>query len=173
MCHIVTIAIVRTKGIAIQAFRSEGFDISRNDNRSLAGLFGSENASFDVTIEGCSCAFYQDRDGPDIDADHLRRKYQKRGWSEAKIRRALQQMLQAPRLIEQRRVRASFVPAVEAVVREAGRIQLFSHFYDGSFALEDVTDARSQSISLRKLVTEQGSFPQDTVLSISEDLFGN
>ena len=168
MCDIVTIAIDKSKAAAIQAFRSEGFDVSRNDNRSLAGLFGPEKAAFDVTFDGCSCAFYLDNNETDIDVDRLHKKYRKKGWAEAKIRRALQEARQAPRLIELQRLRASFVTAVEAVVVAARRIHLFSHFYSASSALEDLKHARRQSILLSELVTGQGSFPRDTVLSVSE-----
>ena len=171
MCDIVTVEVDRSKSATIQGFRSEGFDVSTNDDRSLAGLFGPEKAAFDVTIEGCSCAFYLDSVAMDIDADRLRRKYRKKGWSEAKIHRALSQMQHTPALLTTQRLRESFVTAVETVVMEAGRIQLFSHFYDGPMPdeLKSLKNCGRQSISLRELGSEPGYFPQDCVLSVSSE----
>src|SRR5687767_15023192 len=98
MCVIVTVGIAGFRGDATAPFRAAGFATRPAVNATSAAM--PRNAvRIDVTAAGCSCNFYSG-DTPQksaADPDAERRRYARKGWSQAKIERAIESSRSAHR----------------------------------------------------------------------------
>jgi len=93
MCRLVTIGVPKSLGSALTEFGGprDGLAITPSRNPHVAAIFPLTDLRLNVTVGGCSCdlvgGHYRARGG---DESHQRRRYEKLGWSRAKIDRALQ-----------------------------------------------------------------------------------
>jgi hypothetical protein len=130
----------------------------------------------------CSCDLYapprsESNANP---VPHLRREYEKRGWSEAKIQRAIKQAAAKVRQANRTEpgFRADVVDCVAALCRATGGVALFVHWYNGDVETErlsvgharrcrcDELPARTQQLTEGQLLvaTARGtSSPPDPV----------
>jgi hypothetical protein len=122
-----------------------------------------------VTCGGCSCALVE-HDGkrrqPDHDAERAR--LARRGWSTAKIERALAAKAEsASRPVERRGDDGviAFLQLVGHAVRECGALQVLAHFYKkGSLDAKAVELAAAVSMTLAEF--ERAPVPEDTLVTI-------
>src|SRR3954447_12403694 len=94
MCFFVTLAVPSQHARRIGEVFARGFQTRPAANASVAAVLPAGYAARLITSGMCSCDLYARPRGaaaPDP-AAHLRRKYEERGWSEAKIKRALEQV---------------------------------------------------------------------------------
>ncbi len=166
MCSIVYVGVSGYRGDAMQLFMQAGFKTASISNPTAGALPGS--IRFEVTVGGCSCALYS---GGEVttakDPDQLRRKYEKKGWSAAKIDRALASATRShttPQL-DPRDHRSQFVSAVKALVEGGGYVTLLAHFFDGSFSAPFAI-LGSTRIELGEYAKTRNSFPEDSLVSI-------
>ena len=102
-----------------------------------------------LTDRHCSCDLYSwpaDQKGAKETLLKLRRKYEKRGWSEAKIQRALND---PSAYIKPNKIglRADVRMLIADIVDEAGRVEFFVHFYSGDQMTEKLTVNRGATVS--------------------------
>jgi hypothetical protein len=121
----------------------------------------------DVTDHGCSCSIYR-REVDDIafDIEAERTRYGRKGWSSAKIARALESKQEAHARRKLYSKADKFCQCVEALARAGSHIALISHNYSGSFAEEAVSVAARSSISLQAFLEALGTFPEDTLVTL-------
>src|SRR4051794_23570401 len=120
MCFIVTVGVAGFRGDVTAPFRAAGFSTAVPVNPTSAAM-PRDAVRFDVTAGGCSCSFYCGDIPPKSDADPEaeRRKYALKGWSQAKIDRAIASRHQASRPATARTdERAQFAAAVDTLVRQ-------------------------------------------------------
>src|SRR4051794_39247903 len=94
MCYFLTIAVPSPHAERIGGMFGRGFQTHPTANPSVTSALPAGYAARLITRGMCSCDLYarpRGADAPDP-AAHLRREYERRGWSEAKIQRALEQI---------------------------------------------------------------------------------
>src|SRR5688500_7852026 len=94
MCFFVTLAVPSQYVDRIGEVFGRGFQTHSTANPSVMAGLPAGYAARLITSGMCSCDLYgrpHSAEAPDS-AAHLRRKYEKRGWSETKIKRALEQV---------------------------------------------------------------------------------
>src|SRR5262245_41301480 len=98
MCQLVTIGIPRSVGPVLTEFGGprDGLAVTPSRNPHVASIFPTTDLRLDVTIGGCSCSLVARHHGarPGDEANQ-RRRYERLGWSRAKIDRALQASIAA------------------------------------------------------------------------------
>ena len=130
MCAFLTLAIPAHTAGAIAREPAPGLYAAPQANRSLAAHLGGR-AAFLVTAGGCSCGLYvPERARSELDA--ARRKYEKRGWTEAKIARALHGRRGVVGLRDDVR------ELVARLAETTGEVGVFVHVYSGDVQAEDV-----------------------------------
>lgn len=155
MCYFVTIGVPERHAGRIREAFSRGYQLDETKNASVLAAFPPHCAARLLTSGMCSCDLYARPRSP-LSGDReqrLRRKYAKRGWSEAKIERAI-----AEAGVEEQ-VAMSFsglAPAVveglQALCASAGKAAVVVHWYRG--------DTETARLSLRQQTCELAEFPE-------------
>lgn len=160
MCYLISVAVAAPALDIPAHFRGFGLEASGTLNPTVRNAFGSD-AAFDITEHGCSCSLQTP--GSRHDEDELRRRYLKKGWSAAKIDRAIESVsrsrAQAPRAARDR-----FIDALEALCGSGARVRLVSHAYAGRFDRETFELAPPRRVALGVLA--HAPFAEDIVLAI-------
>ena len=170
MCYFVTLGIPAKYRTAVEALAKQrgGLGVEPVPNRSVARLFPQGDALFVITNGGCSCDLYAEpsRSSPAADEANQRARYRRKGWSEAKISRALEARARSRVTSGREDCRARFLDVVATLVEDIGRVQLFAHEYSGRIDTEDVSAGRAQTITLETFRYRGGGFDVDTVVEV-------
>jgi hypothetical protein len=163
MCYFVTIGVPTEHRQPVEALQKGRFRVDPAPNPSVARLFPPDDALFTLTYGGCSCDLYAEPSSATGEEDQAatRARYQRQGWSEAKIARALQSQ-RRPRTDH----RAKFCETISTLVTAIGHIRLFAHSYSGDIDTENVGTAAHVTIGLNDFVQQQGAFQVDTVVEL-------
>src|SRR5262245_32048356 len=137
MCWFVTMGVTSAGAAALEELgRARGeLDVSKSSNPHLARIFDADDVRFEITHGGCSCDLYTAPPERDPD-EHERARYRRKGWSEAKIARALEARETAKSagvgLNHQIGPEFAFRDAISNQVREFGGVRIFAHMYNAS-----------------------------------------
>jgi hypothetical protein len=168
MCYFIHIGVPAAHAATIESPRVPR--IEPHDNPSVAAAFGPSFALFGITDGGCACRLYSSPDGwSDRDrTDTRRRKYERMGWSEAKIARALAASGEAQAQSEREPgLSADVAKLVANIATTAGEVRLIVHDYRGSFAEERVVAGEPRSVGAGELIASQyAAIREDTVYVI-------
>lgn len=172
MCYFVTIGVPERHRQRLAAVAREHtlLDVSASANPSVARQFPAGDALCTVTQGGCSCRLYADA-GTKTDAEQeaaRRAQYRRRGWSEAKISRALESSRRS-RAAPDVDARAVFRELVAAIVDTTGHVRLFAHLYAHGVDTEDVGPAARLTLALREFERREGAFAADAVVEVVRD----
>lgn len=125
--------------------------LARQENPDVGAAFGEEFALFSITDGQCSCHLYDSPAAAEREPDHARRrKYERRGWSQARIERALAAAEQAAALPD-RGVKENAAALIADLAERFGEVRLLVHEYRGSFAEERVRAHGEERISAAEL----------------------
>jgi hypothetical protein len=125
-------------------------------------------ALLDITDGGCSCSFYRsEMKREPWSESSLRARYARKGWSDAKIARAVDAKLAAHARRAGGGVQRQFCRSIEVLVAGGALVALVSHHYSGLFATENVSICGRGIIALRDFLTHEGTFPEDMLVSIT------
>lgn len=173
MCHLVTIGIDRALGSALPEFGNarEGLAVNPSRNPTLAKIFPPNDLRLEITVGGgCSCGLFTGRatDAEIVDLEQAeRRRYEKRGWSRAKIDRAIQ----ASRAAHQRDQRGEnahrFQDAIIALLERTSSVRIFLHTYSGSFETEPVVSKGRTALTRDAYRSNRGSIPEDVLVEVA------
>ena len=160
MCCLISVAVAAPALDVPAHFRGFELEATGTLNPTVRNAFGSD-AVFELTEHGCSCSLQAPVSRHD--EDELRRRYLKKGWTAAKIDRAIESVsrsrAQAPRPARDR-----FLDALAALWSSGARVRLVSHAYTGRFDRETFELAPPRRIALEVLAL--APFAEDTVLTI-------
>src|SRR5512133_1257231 len=165
MCWFITIGISAKGTAAVEALGRQraGLGVRSSKNPYLAAIFPKDDIRFELTHGGCSCELVPEvRDRGRAKVKQLRHRYQRQGWSEAKIARALQAAEAAQLKRSQRRDEA--VPkqllrnTIVKHARQLGSVRVFAHFYRGSQDDEEVVCSGRHRVKSEEFA--QGDFPE-------------
>lgn len=136
MCYLIIIAIPAKMSFTINQFSQSHLEknmrLVPTLNNSITQFFQKNTTAFDLVRGTCSCDLYT-RAGTG-QTEKLRRKYQNKGWSEAKIQRALADK----NMPNPSHLRDDVVSFLQSLLNASGRISLFIHWYNGAFDTEPI-----------------------------------
>jgi hypothetical protein len=121
----------------------------------------------DVTDGGCSCSLRPQATADEaVDDGAEQARYARKGWSAAKIARAIEAKRAARARHKPSAGPQAFCLSIQALVRAGSEVAIISHFYDGHFVEEIVSVGARASISLNEFLHSLGAFPDDTLVTI-------
>jgi len=168
MCHLVTLGIDKSLGLALPEFGGplDGFSVEPSRNPSVARVFPPSDALLEITVGGCSCGLFPTRSKADHDEGE-RRRYEKKGWSAAKIERALQASRAARERDRESQNARRFREGIIALLRRTSSVRLFTHMYSGAFDSEPVSTSRTVRMSVEDYQRQHGALPEDVLVDVA------
>jgi hypothetical protein len=166
MCFLVTVGVAGFRGDITAPFRAAGFITNPAVNPTSAAM--PRNAvRIDVTVGWCSCDFYcgdtpQKSDG---DPDAVRRKYERKGWTQAKIDRAIASSRSARAATPRKNLHEQFAAAIGTLAKQGARVTLLAHMFSGSFA-EPFDITGTAELPLEHYLKGGNYFPEDTLVTL-------
>jgi hypothetical protein len=171
MCFFLTIAVPSQHADRISEAFGRGFQISASTNPSVAAALPARYEARLVTSGMCSCGLYArpnsvERADP---ATHLRRKYEKLGWSEAKIERAIEQAAASASKSNPPNsgIRADVIKRLGTLCHAAGSVAILVHFYNGDVESERLTLGQPIYCGCDDLAARAQTLDEDQVLIAS------
>jgi len=166
MCYLISVSALGFDGSVPEQFRAYRLFATLTRNPTVLHALGG--APHDITDGHCSCSFYVpsamgDRAKAKINA--ARERYEKAGWSQAKIDRALEARSRS----HSRTARApalDFPGAIGALVRAGADVRLLCHSYTGRFDEEVFDVAPAIMTALDSPAFQRSSFPTDAVVTL-------
>jgi hypothetical protein len=170
MCFFLTIAVPSLHAERIGEEFGRGFQVHPTANPSAMDAFPSGFVARLITSGMCSCDLYvrpQDAHLPNSPT-HGRLKYEKRGWSESKIKRALSQAEANAAKPKQRNpgVHSDVVNRLQAICRVAGSVAMFVHFYNSEIETERLSLRPSNPCKCDQLSARAKELGEDQVLIV-------
>lgn len=161
MCHFLTLSVPGAAVPDVPPTSQGALSFHRHDNPSVTKHAPAGWTSFTVTKGGCSCGLY--RSGRGDDRERQAEKYRKKGWSEAKIRRALDDRGSTR---EEAGLRADVLEIVATLVRAQQRVRVALHWYGGDVEREVFELADGGSCSLAELQADPTRVRDETSVEI-------
>ena len=168
MCHLVTLGIDKSLGPTRLDFGGarEGLAVDPSRNPSVARLFPPSDLLLEVTAGGCSCGLFPTP--AKVDHDEVeRRRYEKKGWSVAKIERALQASRSARGRDRESQNERRFREGIVGLLRRTSSLRLFAHMYSGAFDSELVSSSGTIKMTVAEYQKEHGALPEDVLVEIA------
>jgi hypothetical protein len=166
MCVIVTVGVAGFRGDATAPFRAAGFTTRPAINPTSAAM-PRDAVRIDVTAGGCSCDFYcgdtPQKSEPDPVAE--RRKYERKGWTQAKIDRAIGARRSARPATPRKNLDDQFAAAVESLAKQGARVTLLAHMFSADFD-EPFEIVGTTELPLKHYTSGGNLFPEDTLVTI-------
>ena len=92
MCYFIAIAVPQDAADGVGRNIPQGLHVQPVDNPALTRVFGPDRATFIVTSGHCACDLFHAAAARPR-GEQLRRKYERKGWSKAKVDRAIESAL--------------------------------------------------------------------------------
>lgn len=168
MCFFLTVAVPAKHVERIGEVFGRGFQTHPTVNATVTEALPAGHEPRLVTSGMCSCDLYaRPRAAEASDpTSHLRRKYEKLGWREAKIERAIKQS--AASAAKHNRpiagLRDDVTERLVTLCRAACSVALLVHWYNGDVETERLTLHRSAPCKCEELVTRSQQLIEDEVL---------
>jgi len=170
MCYYVTIGVRKRDTYLVEALGKErgGFNVTPSRNPSIARFFPAGQALYYITHGGCSCDLYATPTPttPQEEETRSRDRYRRKGWSDAKIARALKSKRHTDRTTGDENYREKFCQTIMKLVHETGRLCLFAHQYDDLCDEEDFGRCAQLDLTLDAFTRDGGAFVPDTVVRL-------
>lgn len=172
MCFFLTIAVPAVHGDRIREVFdfAHGFRTHNTTNPSITVHLPARFAARLLTTGMCSCDLYA-RPGAAEETDptsHLRRRYEKRGWSEAKIQRAVEQSSASAANPKRNRARSGFrddvIERLVALCHSAGSVAVVVHWYRGDVETERFAVRRVMPCGCDELFARAHALAEDELL---------
>lgn len=164
MCVVITVGVAGFRGDHTAPFRAYGFTTKPASNPTTAAM-PRDAVCIDVTAAGCSCAFYGGDTPEKSDPDAVRRRYARKGWSKAKIDRAVASSRSTRPATPRVDLHGQFCAAIETLAKQGARVTLLAHMFSGSFD-EPFEIAGTTELPLAHYVESGNQFPEDMVVSL-------
>ena len=131
------------------------FRVAPQQNPSVNAAFGPAFVSFSVASGGCACELYSSPEARQRKdrSDSRRRRYERMGWSDAKIQRALGDSAEARSHSRHGPpgIREDVAAFLGDLAERSGELRLIVHHYHGLFSEETVPSAGSHTVTVDEL----------------------
>lgn len=140
MCYFITIGLPEDKAQFLEDHIPRGFHIAPIENLSVLEQMGRGFRTYLLMSGGCSCSLFNEPRPEAKEAgqtrehsrrERLRRKYEKMGWSAAKIDRALTQLPRGREGESFTGLRGDVQHFVGELALNVGEVAVVAHWYDG------------------------------------------
>ena len=177
MCYYITVAIPCGSTPKLMSQMTAGLRLDRHENKSILKMV-PESAECYLITNGepdhrCSCQLYRSAEGEDdhrLDPVAARvRRYQKKGWSESKIERAVAAMraeAARQRFEEFQGIRHDVRSVISRLVESHTPVHILVHWYDGDVQTE-VVKGLALTVSRKAFNDPRYRLPEDTLVEIS------
>jgi hypothetical protein len=173
MCFFITIAVpARSVGAVRAVHAGAGMAIEPTANPSAVAAAGAGRVPLLVTGGGCSCAWYTPPAALDADekAARARARYERLGWSAAKIERALASAARPPRAGDG--LHEVVVELLQAIALAHGSVAAWVHDVHGAVETESYELSRTVAWTSEELARNASSFPLDVRIEITATTAG-
>lgn len=169
MCYFLSVGLAANEAICLEQAIPRGLAAFPLPNPSLLTHLPADFVSYNLISGGCSCGLYL---GPDVgevkpkrrSESHARKEYEGRGWSPARLERALAQSAKArARPSSQLKflgLRPDVRDLLAAVAQEGGPLAIVIHFYHKT---ELFTATKGPTITSETLLDSNWLLPEDEV----------
>ncbi|MCA9233266.1 MAG: hypothetical protein KDA57_21660 [Planctomycetales bacterium] len=171
MCWFVTIAVPTASGqlVAQLASMYPPLSVTPVHSGPTKQLFPEGRVCFEITHGGCSCDLFPESQP---DAAELLEKERahlaKKGWSAAKIARAIEAKAQSMARPKHTRPESGmFRSLVCDLVQRDFDVRAFAHFYGGNQRTESIPPVPEAHVSVQAF--RQSGFPPDTVVRVGTE----
>lgn len=167
MCYFITIAVPQDAARAVMA-RHDARDMSVAVTKNPAALAAAETGwtPLLVTGGGCSCGWYRRPGSAGAEDTRLRarRKYEKLGWSQAKIERALGSDDRPANPDDG--LHPVIIDLLRDIAAEHGRVRVWVHDFSGKVEAEAYRITAQRRWTLAQLAAEAAALELDTVATL-------
>ena len=166
MCYLISVSAIGFGGSLPEHFHAYKLLASPTRNPTVLRTLGG--MPYGITDGHCSCSFYvapATVDRAEVKINAVRERYEKEGWSKAKIDRALE----AKSRSQSRTARSlafDFPSAVGALLRAGAGVQLLCHSYTGGFDEETFKVTTKLTMAFESLAFQRSSFPEDAIVTL-------
>ncbi len=170
MCFFITIAVpAHSAELICQQHSTRQLTISATTNPSALAAAGAGRLPLLVTGGGCSCAWYKPPAAADAQAKlaRARAKYEKLGWSAAKIDRAMDAMERTPRQDEG--LHHVILDLLRTIVTAHGPAAIWVHDFSGNIELEPYTISRHEQWSSSSLAESAATLCPDVIAQLQPE----
>jgi hypothetical protein len=167
VCYIITIAVSNTSKDAIRAAHAApDLSIDVTANPAAVAAAGAGRTPLLVTGGGCSCGWYTEPASHRHEqrAARARARYQRLGWSQAKIDRALASVVCQARPGDG--LHPVIVDLLRSIAASCGRVSVWVHDFHGRLEHEPYTIARREQWTLAELEHRASTLGLDTIADI-------
>ncbi len=156
----ILVAVAGCRGDPREAFRARKL-VAEEPPAGYAAAMKADGAQMLITSGHCSCDLYRGDAEQSFDEAAERRRYLKKGWSSAKIDRAVESKRTHRPRTSQWELADAFAAAVCELARQGARVTLLASNTDAEFAA-----GAAQSIPVLEFAGTAGCFPRDTLVRI-------
>jgi hypothetical protein len=160
MCYYITIGLPDNSKLNPNDYLQ--FLVTPQENTSIRIAFGSEFRFFYISEGYCGCSLYNKPHQPEEELK-LREKYEKKGWSEAKISRAIACKLSN----SQAGLRSDLRQQLIKLVSDLKSLLILVHDYVGDVDAETITVHDKKEISVKDLLSNRATIPEDTAIFVT------
>ncbi|MEP6902711.1 MAG: hypothetical protein ABJA66_13245 [Actinomycetota bacterium] len=136
-----------------------------NTNAFFKQNFGNNFVSIDITDGHCSCSIYPIllTSEAEIETEELIDKYRKKGWSENKIHRAIDDKKKSENkdVINLREILAH-------LFEQVGSFWLFAHQYKSLVENEPLKSMNPKDLRVSELLDNKNEVPEDVIVKIKK-----
>ena len=171
MCFFITIAVPNN---AVERLRAEhtvrGMQIAPTANASARAAAGPGRVPLLVTTGGCSCDWYKRPAESESEAEadsklaKAKARYERMGWSKAKIERALEGMARSPQ--HDFGLHPVVIDLLQAVTQDCGSAAVWVHEFSGDVEVESYAIARHERWARTEVAARSAMLATDTVAEI-------
>lgn len=168
MCYYITIAAPTKFTADVSALMDSGLQLRPTRNADVMASLPDRFTAWILMEATCSCGLYASPRAPDApsEAQRLRKKYAKSGWSDAKIDRAVAQSAarHAASQPNWSGLRPDVVAQLHKIGTLAGQVAVVVHWYDDDIETERLSLNRSRTCSVDELAFRASNLYEDEVL---------
>ena len=171
MCFFIAIAVPSNAAERVRTeHAARGMHIAPTANASARAAAGPGRVPLLVTTGGCSCDWYRRPAESEAESEahskilKAKARYERMGWSKAKIERALEGMARSPQ--HDFGLQPVVVELLQAVARDCGSTAIWVHDFSGDVEVEPYTIARREHWPSSEIAGRAAMLAPDTVAAI-------
>ena len=161
MCYFITIGVPTKHYELVREKLSKNYEIQRTDNPSFCEQLGPDGSVYTITKDGCSCSLYNWIDLPEWNKTE-KNKRRKKGWSEAKINRSIEQMIKN----SQFGVHEGLIREISSILQKIKILTFTVHWYDDDVEKEVIYFSEKSNLSIGDLINKPTEIRPDVFYRI-------
>ena len=173
MCYFITIAVDEKHESTLKQKLRSSFRLSPSENPYIKARLKPQDVSFVMADGMCACGLFrqpqlvenEDREEK-LRLKYSKPKYKKLGWTEAKIERAIADILSKP-ANEFSGLRADLRWQLCDLVADVGRVLILVHFYSGDTETDEVQIKSTKAITCEDLRDNDAIVDEDSLVEIA------